>query len=159
MFIRSAIVMKLSSQIIHFFLTVSLVAFLSACFPTPSVQPFIAADAGMDLTIPGKSRTYDILDGSNSSSSGTIEVWAWQQLSGPAVILSAASTPNPNFVLSETSIQSEILSFELSITDSNGQSDTDIIQIELIPPPALSTLYPVSGSVQICAPVDDSDCQ
>ena len=119
----------------------------------------IEANAGVDQQIIGKGlRSFALLNAENSSSSGTINAWLWSQISGPDINLEGANTQQATFNLLQTVTEDTSVIFELYISDDNGASDTDLIEIQLIVPPALRTAAPVTGSIQICAAIDAGDC-
>jgi hypothetical protein len=72
------------------------------------------------------------LDGSGSSDSdGGIASYSWSQTEGTAVSLTAADTAAPSF----TAPASGSLSFELTVTDNHGFTDTDIVTVIVNKPP------------------------
>lgn len=88
------------------------------------------ANAGPDvlITLPQTSVT---LTGSGSDSDGSIETYAWTQLSGASVTLSGVSTST----LTISGLSAGIYAFELEVTDNNGVTSTDTMNIDVNSPP------------------------
>ena len=85
------------------------------------------ADAGADQSV--KEGVTVNLDGSGSSDSdGTIATYAWTQIGTPSVTLTGADTATPSFT-APTVAANTTLTFQLEVTDNDGQSDTDTVQI------------------------------
>lgn len=86
----------------------------------PGENPPVA-DAGADQTVkPGATVT---LDGSDSTDADEdIVSYSWVQTAGPEVVLNGADTDKPTFTAPDSS---EVLTFELTVTDSKDQQDTD----------------------------------
>ena len=73
------------------------------------------------------------LDGSLSyDPDGNQIIFAWTQIAGPSVIISDANTPKAKFI-APNALTDKIMSFELTVTDENGLSDSGIVQITIIP--------------------------
>lgn len=85
------------------------------------------ANAGPDQVI------YEVtsvtLDGSRSS--GDIESYSWTQTAGTPVGLSDTTSPKPTFVAPEVGIEGEVLTFELTVSDSET-TETDTVRIRVI---------------------------
>ena len=83
-----------------------------------------AADAGPDQTV--DEGDVVTLNGSNSSDpdDGTV-FYAWTQTEGPAVILSDASGSQPTFIAPDVNQEGVSLSFQLTVSDSQGLQSTD----------------------------------
>ncbi len=72
------------------------------------------------------------LDGSNSfDSDGSIVSWAWTQTEGSQVTLSSSSSMQPSFTSPNVGSAGETLTFQLTVTDSEGltSSDTCIVNV------------------------------
>ena len=83
------------------------------------------ADAGSNQDVDtGASVT---LDGSGSNDpDGTISSYAWIQTVGTTVTLTGANTASPTFTAPSTA---ETLTFRLTVTDNDGATDTDDIDV------------------------------
>lgn len=84
------------------------------------------ANAGDDQSVAENSIV--TLNGSGSDIDGTIEAFSWEQLSGSSVTLSDSLISNPNFTAPDITTE-EILSFRLTVTDDEGATNTDIVEI------------------------------
>ena len=94
---------------------------MSAVNATPTTN------AGMDQNI--DEEVIVNLDGSASDDSdGTIASYSWTQTAGTVVILNNAATATPSFTAPTVS-ETETLTFELTITDDEGVSSTDTVDI------------------------------
>ncbi|MFN8250507.1 MAG: tandem-95 repeat protein [Ferruginibacter sp.] len=100
----------------------------------PNIPP--VANAGLDqsLTLPTNSIT---LVGSATDVDGYIISYAWTRISGPAA---GTITSPSNSTSTVTGLAAGTYQFELRVTDNNGASATDIVQVivnpENIPPVA-----------------------
>jgi hypothetical protein len=86
----------------------------------------------------------------NASSShdpdGDISHYSWQQIAGDIVTLSAPNAAITTFIAPDVSSQS-VLTFKLTVTDTDGESNTSSVDIELIPNTFnVSVSFPASGS-------------
>ncbi|MBI5375773.1 MAG: hypothetical protein HZA77_10070 [Candidatus Schekmanbacteria bacterium] len=116
------------------------------------------ADAGPDQTvIPGITVT---LDGTNSSDAGgSIASYLWTQTGGTTVTLSDATSSQSSFTAPSVSSE-ETLTFELTVTDNEGLSGTDSVNIHvsdtcsyaLSSPSQLFTSSGGTGTISITAP-------
>ena len=83
------------------------------------------ANAGVDRTINSKANI--ILDGSASfDNEAAIVSYVWEQVGGKQVILNNTSSVNPNFT---APAGNDVLAFKLTVTDSDGVTDTDIVNV------------------------------
>ena len=92
------------------------------------------ANAGPNQTV--DEQTTVNLNGSGSSDpDGPIASYAWAQTSGPGVILSGGSTATPSFTAPTRTVQqgSVTLTFQLTVTDGDGVTDTDTVDITVDP--------------------------
>ncbi len=112
-----------------------------------AVMAGVGANAGNDRTVLTSQKL--TLNGTASTSAGTILTYIWKQISGTVAVL---DTPNSATTTLTTSGQEEDLIFELTVTDDSGFSDTDLVTVTLIAPHALSAF--VSDFIEVCAPVD-----
>lgn len=95
--------------------------------PSVNAGGDIAATSGQLVTI----------EGSASDSDGSIQQYAWQQLSGPAVVLEGGMTDTVSFIAPQVSAATDIV-LALTATDDQGATAEDQILI---------TVYPVLGNV------------
>jgi hypothetical protein len=114
---------------------------------TITVNDTPVADAGEDRTVDDGAAV--TLEGSDSADSedDTLD-FGWVQTGGPAVTLDGASTDSPTFT---TAAGSATLTFELTVSDSDGGSDTDTVVVTVegsAPSVELATTAgdPVGGS-------------
>jgi len=100
-----------------------------------SIDPFNAAptvDAGPDQV---KEMGQPVeLDGTAQDSDGSIASWEWRQLFGTPVVLSDSAIPNPTFTAPDVG-SSEVLRFELKVTDNEGATAVSHVDIIVSPPP------------------------
>ena len=88
------------------------------------------ADAGPDQTVnEGEAVTLNA-GGSSAPNGGTIS-YLWTQVGGPAVNLSNATSPSPSFH-SPFVATSQVLSFQLTVTDAHGNSVNDFVDVSVI---------------------------
>ena len=85
--------------------------------------PNLVVNGGSPVTLDG-SLSYD--------PDGNQIIFAWTQIAGPSVIISDANTPKAKFI-APNALTDKIMSFELTVTDENGLSDSGIVQITVIP--------------------------
>jgi hypothetical protein len=86
------------------------------------------ADAGSDQTVDEGSAV--TLDGTHSyDPDDDILIYRWKQVSGDAVLLSDPTTASTTFRASNVGPKGEILTFELTVTDSGGLQSTDTCSI------------------------------
>ncbi len=93
----------------------------------PNIPP--VANAGLDqsLTLPTNSIT---LSGSGTDVDGYIVAYSWTKISGPA---SGIITTPTNSISTVTGLAAGTYQFELRVTDNNGASANDIVQIIVNP--------------------------
>lgn len=86
------------------------------------------ADAGAGQIV--AEGTAVTLDGTGSTDPNPEDVlsFSWRQIPAPTVTLNGADTATPRFVAPQVS-GSEVLTFELTVTDRGGLSDTDTVDI------------------------------
>jgi hypothetical protein len=95
-----------------------------------------SANAGADRTV--LQGTQVSLDGSQSKDgepepNGTITSWSWTQIGGPAVTLQNATSATASFTAPRLKGQKNlILTFELTVTDDDGATANDRVQITVI---------------------------
>lgn len=97
----------------------------------PLRPPVPNAAAGQDLVLPEQTTVQ--LDGTNSyDADGQIVSYAWSQLSGPAVTLDNPNSPAPTFVAPDVPPGTAAIEFELTVTDSDGNSNADVVTITVL---------------------------
>ncbi|MGD9161933.1 MAG: PKD domain-containing protein, partial [Desulfobacteraceae bacterium] len=90
-----------------------------------------AADAGPDLNINEGSLVY--LDGTNSSDpDGDALTYQWIQTGGLSVSLNGLTSAQPTFDSPYISSEGESLTFQLTVTDSEGLQSTDSCVVNII---------------------------
>ncbi|MFH2066086.1 MAG: PKD domain-containing protein [Pseudomonadota bacterium] len=88
------------------------------------------ADAGFDQQVL-ESQVVN-MSGSNSyDSDGTIQAYQWRQVSGPVIDLTGSNTENLVFTSPQV-LTDSTLSFELTVTDDVGLTNTDRVNIVVI---------------------------
>ena len=85
---------------------------------------------GDDVTV--NEQTEVTLTGSGADSDGTIASYSWTQSAGTAVTLENASTDSVTFT-SPTILEAETLAFQLTVTDNDGATATDIVNVTVNP--------------------------
>lgn len=99
------------------------------------------ADAGEDQTV--DAGTIIMLDGSGSyHTDGEITEYYWEQLSGPSVLLSDEESVMPTLTAPN---ETTILSFDLSITDTEGLQSSDTVVINVIASAGTLTIAEIQG--------------
>ncbi|HVT84108.1 MAG TPA: tandem-95 repeat protein [Chitinophagaceae bacterium] len=120
----------------------------------PSSAPTANAGSDQVIVLPVNSTT---LAGSGTSPNGSISSYAWSQVSGPAP--STIASPSQ----SQTSVQNlvaGIYEFELLVTDNNGMTGRDTVQVTVENSPnrnqvsASAKLYPNPASTTINIEID-----
>jgi Concanavalin A-like lectin/glucanases superfamily/Glycosyl hydrolases family 43/PKD domain len=105
------------------------VAYLSFSSTANNNSP--TANAGPDQTV-NEGTTPVTLDGSGSSDSdGTIASYAWTQTAGTSVTLNGASSKTPSFTAPDVSASGDTLTFELKVTDNDGGTATDRVNVKV----------------------------
>jgi dienelactone hydrolase len=82
------------------------------------------ANAGADVTISGSSVA---LSGSASDEDGTIATYAWTQVSGSPLVMTASTSPSLNL----NGLANGDYVFKLKVTDSNGNTDSDYVRVQV----------------------------
>jgi Mg-chelatase subunit ChlD len=125
---------------------------------TANINAFPTADAGVEQMV--QEGVIVTLDGSNSTDpENQISAYRWTQTSGSAVTLSDPTAQNPFFTASIPGT----LTFNLTVTDYYGASDSDEVTITVMldPPPTVTILSPsdgdsVSGTIAVNAEAVDN---
>ena len=80
------------------------------------------------------------LDGSNSSDAdGAIVSHLWEQTGGIAVILTTVPPDKATFTAPDVAAAGETLTFQLTVTDEDGQTSMDTISVNVSDGPVTST--------------------
>ncbi len=88
------------------------------------------ANAGSDCIIPEGDPV--VLDGSASGDpDGTIVTYHWIQTAGTTVTLSDAAAVKPGFTAPQVSSAGETLTFQLTVTDNGGLTNSDTVSISV----------------------------
>jgi PKD repeat protein len=100
------------------------------------------ANAGADQTV--DEGAIVALDGSSSLDiDGNVESYSWNQISGPKVTLSNASSDQPTFTAPNVESDGVSLTFNLTVTDTGGLKNTDSCIVNITwqndPPTAVVT--------------------
>jgi hypothetical protein len=103
------------------------------------------ADAGADQTV--TEQTTVTLAGSGADSDGAVGSFTWAQTSGINVTLSGADSATTNFTAPDVDTD-EILVFELTVSDDEGATNSDTIEITVTPP---ANLAPTANSLSLSA--------
>ncbi len=88
------------------------------------------ANAGTDQTVDAQVSVS--LIGTGTDSDGTIVSFSWNQTSGPSVTLTSPNSATTSFT-SPNVESTTVLTFELTVTDDDGATDTDQISITVVP--------------------------
>jgi hypothetical protein len=115
-------------------------------FTVNRVNQTPVAAAGEDQSIDGLTEV--TLSGSGTDSDGTIASYAWEQTAGDDVVLSSADQALATFEApSTTSVLN--LEFTLTVTDSDGETDSDVVAVTVIPEnaPLVEITFPPATGV------------
>ena len=86
------------------------------------------ADAGADQTV-DEGDNVDLDGSASTDQDGTIESYSWTQTAGTAATLSGADSATPSFTAPDVSADGDTLTFELTVTDNDGATDTDSVDV------------------------------
>jgi len=108
---------------------------LAACGggSAPNVPP--TANAGVDQTVATLSSV--TLSGSGTDSDGTIVSYTWTQTLGTPVTLASTNTATTTFSAPNVAAN-QVLTFELTVTDSDGAIATDTVNITITNTPPIA---------------------
>ncbi|MES2777206.1 MAG: PKD domain-containing protein [Bacteroidota bacterium] len=99
------------------------------------------ANSGSDQTITLPTNSVTVNGGGSSDPDGTINAYAWNQVSGP----SSATIVSPSAVnTSITGLIEGTYTFRLSVTDNSNASNTDDMVVTALPAPVLSSYNVIS---------------
>ncbi len=96
--------------------------------PAPPNEP-PTANAGNDITITLPTNSVN-LEGSGYDSDGTIETYLWEQENGPSTA-NISSSENENTEI--TSLIEGVYTFSFTVTDNEGDSNADNVQVNVLP--------------------------
>ncbi|HEY3402385.1 MAG TPA: gliding motility-associated C-terminal domain-containing protein, partial [Ohtaekwangia sp.] len=96
------------------------------------------ANAGNDITIT-LPETIATLQGSATDDDGTIESYAWTQVSGPPATFMDASVAEPT--VTQLSVEGSYV-FTLTVTDNSGGTDTDDVTVTVLPEVVTDAVFP-----------------
>ena len=97
--------------------------------PAPNIPPTANAGPDQTITLPVNS---GILTGSGTDPDGTVTAYQWTKVSGPAV---GAITNPSSATTAVTGLVAGIYQFELKVTDNNGATGRDTMQVTVNPAP------------------------
>lgn len=127
-----------------------------------AVQPEAAennppvADAGANQTVDAETTVQ--LDGTGSSDpDGDALTYSWTQIGGPSVTLNDGSSDTPTFTALDVST-AETLTFELTVDDGRGETDTDTVSVTVEPEaPVITGDGELADAIQVRLWYDDGD--
>ena len=99
---------------------------LTGCDPSRSNTP-PTSNAGADQTV--NENTPVSLSGSGADAEDTVH-YSWTQTSGTTVMLSGADTENASFTAPEVNADEDLV-FQLTVTDDDGASTTDMVTVSV----------------------------
>ena len=98
--------------------------------PTPIVNVQPISNAGIDQNVDEQVST--VLAGEGSDSDGSISAYLWTQTAGTTVVLENPTNASASFV-SPSTTEELLLTFELKVTDNEGDMASDSIDIIVSP--------------------------
>jgi hypothetical protein len=101
-------------------------------------------NAGDDQSV--EENTNVVLSAVASDTDGSVSTYSWSQVSGGKVTLTASDTVSASFT-SPMLTEEVILTFELTVTDNEGLTTTDIVLITVVPVPLKIELNGPYGSL------------
>lgn len=120
--------------------------------PEPNELP--VANAGVDQSINLPVTTVTLSGAASSDTDGTLVTFAWTQLSGP---VGAVITSPDDISTDVTSLTIGVYSFQLTVTDNKGATDTDvdIITVNASSCPPIPLITQIENRL-VCNPPGDS---
>jgi hypothetical protein len=129
--------------------------------PPPSENTAPTASAGDDQSV--NEEVVVTLSGSGSDSDGTVSSYLWMQTAGSTVSLTDSSNASASFT-APTINNNETLTFQLTVTDDDGSTATDSVDITVVnlnqaPTTSISAVYSFAENktVSITATSNDPD--
>jgi len=110
-------------------------------------------NAGTDISTTSVSTVQLAASGSDAEGSVTFQ---WSQVTGPAVSLSSTTIPNPTFTAPVVSTGSITIVCRLTVTDSNGVSVSDTVNITVNAPASTNTPPQASAGANLTSPEGSS---
>ena len=113
-----------------------------------NISPIANAGSDQIITLPLNSVT---LSGSGSDADGTIVGYAWTQISGP----SGYNIVNPtSSTTGITGLVQGVYQFQLQVTDNNGATGTDIVQVTVNAAPNVPPVANAGSDLMITLPIN-----
>lgn len=106
--------------------------------PPDNIPP--TANAGTDSTVL-EGTNVNLVGSGSTDSDGTIASYHWVQIVGTTVTLNDADSADPLFIAPDIST-AETLTFELTVTDDDGATDSDSVSIIVQPSSGSFTVSP-----------------
>jgi chitinase len=103
---------------------------LFSYLPSAYANQLPTANAGTDSSV--NESALVALQGKGQDADGTIVAYQWRQTAGPAVTLANANKAQASFTAPMVGVQSK-LSFQLTVTDNQGASASDAVNIYIKP--------------------------
>jgi hypothetical protein len=118
--------------------------------PAPNQAPTANAGANQTITLPTNTIT---LSGSGSDADGNITNYLWVKVSGPTNgnITSASSATT-----TVTGLVQGVYQFQLQVTDNNGATDTDIMQVNVNAAPNQAPIANAGSDKTITLPLNNT---
>ena len=111
------------------------------------------ADAGGNLSITLPTNSVNIA-GSGTDNDGTVTTYDWFKVSGPAATLSNADQPT----LQVTNMVEGTYVFRLTVTDDDGATDSDDVQVNVLPAAVNSAPTADAGfDIQLILPTNSTN--
>lgn len=117
-----------------------------------SVNSLPVANAGADLNV-NSGTAVTLNGGASSDADGPIASYSWVQIGGTVISLSNASTATPGFIASGGG---GAQAFKLTVTDSDGLTDTDIVNVIVNTKPNASAGNDLELNANVTATLDGS---
>ncbi len=118
--------------------------------PAPNQPPTAYAGTDTSITLPTNTVS---LTGLGTDVDGTISSYAWAKISGPAGgTISSSSTA----VTTISALVAGVYQYQFSVTDNNGASGKDTINITVIPAPNQVPVANAGNNITLTLPVDSA---